>query len=102
MCKETTVAINPPNFGLINSQAGQIVLDARNALQRILFFNDYIQEMGLNGLVALGFSSDDAALMLSVYQNLSAIANVCLGSSYSGPPLPFNFLAQTIPMWAGS
>ncbi len=96
------MAVNPPNFGIINAQAGQIVLDARNALQRILFFNDYIQEMGHSGLVALGFASDDADLMLSVYSNLAAVANTCLGAPYTGPPLPFNFLAQTIPMWAGS
>jgi hypothetical protein len=40
--------------------------------------------------------------MLSVYANLAAVANMCLGAEYTGPPLPFNFLAQTIPMWAGS
>lgn len=95
------MAINPPNFGQINSQAGQIVLNARDSFQRILFFNDYIQEMGQAGLINLGFSSDDATLLLSVYQNLSAIATVCLGGAYTGPPLPFNFLAQTIPLWAG-
>ena len=95
------MAINPPNFGIINSQAGQIVLDARNALQRILFFNDFVQEMGHDGLVTLGFSSDDATLLLSVYANLATVANMCLGAPYAGPPLPYNFLAQTIPMWAG-
>ena len=95
------MAINPPNFGQINAQAGQIVLDARNALQRILFFNDYIQEMGHTGLVALGFSSDDATLMRAVYGNLASVANMCLGAPYAGPALPFNFLAQTIPLWAG-
>jgi hypothetical protein len=95
------MAINPPNFGIINAQAGQIVLDARNALQRILFFNDYVQNLGHDGLVTLGFSSDDANLMLAVYGNLAAVANMCLGAAYTGPSLPFNFLAQTIPLWAG-
>jgi hypothetical protein len=95
------MAINPPNFGLLSQQAGQIVIDARNVLQRIQFFNDYIQALGQDGLVALGFSADDATLMLAVYENLDAVANVCTGQDYTGPPLPFNFTAQTIPLWGG-
>lgn len=95
------MSVNPPNFGLINAQAGQIVIDARNVLQRVQFFNDYIQNLGVNGLVALGFTSDDAALLLAIYGNLDAVANVCTGQTYNGPPLPFNFMAQTIPLWGG-
>jgi hypothetical protein len=95
------MAINPPNFGALNQQAGQIVIDARNVLQRIQFFNDYIQDLGSDGLVALGFTSDDAALLLAVYGNLDAVANVCTGQEYAGPTLPFNFMAQTIPLWGG-
>lgn len=95
------MAVNPPNFGLINQQAGQIVIDARNVLQRIQFFNDYIQDLGSEGLVALGFTSDDAALLLAIYGNLDSVANVCTGQAYAGPTLPFNFMAQTIPLWSG-
>ena len=95
------MAVNPPNFGLINQQAGQIVLDARNVLQRIQFFNDYIQVLGEAGLVALGFTPEDAALLLAVYGNLDSVANVCTGQNYAGPALPFNFMAQTIPLWGG-
>lgn len=96
------MAVNPPNFGVINQTAGQIVLDARNSLQRILFFNDYIQNLGHDGLVALGFSSGDADLLLAVYGNMASVSNMCLGLPYNGPSLPFNFLAQTIPFWAGA
>ena|ERR1700744_6775367 len=95
------MAVNPPNFGLLNQTAGQIVLDARNVLQRIQFFNDYIQDLGSDGLVALGFTAEDAALLLAVYGNLDAVANVCTGQAYAGPALPFNFMAQTIPLWGG-
>lgn len=96
------MAINPPNFGLINAQAGQIVIDARNVLQRIQFFNDYVQNLGVDGLVALGFTQADAELLIAVYGNLDAVANVCTGQAYNGPALPFNFMAQTIPLWGGS
>lgn len=96
------MAINPPNFGQINLRAGQIVLSARDSIQEILFFNDYIQEMGQAGLVALGFSSDDANLLIAVFGNLASVAEMCQGKDYTGPTLPFNFLAQTIPLWAGN
>lgn len=95
------MAVNPPNFGVINMQAGQIVIDARNVIQRVIFFNQYIQNLGQAGLVALGFSADDATLMLNIYANLSTVADVCLGDAYTGPTLPFDFLGQTVPLWAG-
>jgi hypothetical protein len=96
------MAINPPNFGVINQQAGQIVLEARGSLQKIIFFNQYLQSLGKANLVILGFTSDDADLLLGVYGNLAAVANTCMGAPYAGPPLPFNFLAQTVPLWGGS
>jgi hypothetical protein len=95
------MAVNPPNFGLINQQAGQIVIDARNVIQRVIFFNQYIQTLGQDGLVALGFAAEDATLMLAIYANLSTVADVCLGEAYTGPTLPFNFLGQTVPLWGG-
>lgn len=95
------MAINPANFGNLNARAGQIVLTARDALQQILFFNDYIQELGVSGLVNLGFTSDDANLLIAVYGNMASVANMCMGQPYVGPTLPFNFLGQTIPLWAG-
>jgi hypothetical protein len=95
-----TAGIQPSQAGL-NATAGNIVINARNALQQILFFNDYINNLGQAGLVALGFTTDDANLMLAVFGNMSAISNTCLGEPYTGPSLPFNFLAQTIPLWGG-
>jgi hypothetical protein len=95
------MAVNAPNLGLISQQAGQIVIDARNIIQRVIFFNQYIQTLGIDGLVALGFVQADAELMIAVYANLSTVADVCLGEAYTGPPLPFNFLGQTVPLWGG-
>ena len=95
-----TAGIQPSVQGL-NVNAGQLVLNARNALQSILFFNDYLQDMTQDGLVSLGYSPDDAATLLAVFENLAAVANTCMGEEYAGPPLPFNFLAQTTPLWGG-
>lgn len=95
------MAINPPNFGIINQQAGQLILNARNVLQQILFFYDYLNSLGVTGLVDLGFSAADAQLLLTVYTHMASVVNVCFGEAYTGPALPFNFLAETIPLWAG-
>jgi hypothetical protein len=91
-----------PTQAIINAQAGQLVLNCRNSLQQILFFNDYLNNLGQSGLIALGFSSGDATLLLDVYENMAAVASMCMGSAYTGPTLPFNFLAQTIPLWGGN
>jgi hypothetical protein len=92
-----------PNLGGLNQQAGQIVLNARNALQQILFFNDYLQSLGADGLTAAPLQMDatDAANMLQIFANLATIANACMGEDYTGPALPFDFMASTVPMWGG-
>lgn len=96
-----TVAINPPNFGLLNQQAGQIAIDFRDGCQRVINFNNYLQNLGKPALITLGFTSADADLLLAIYGNLSAVAMVCEGGNYTGPGLPFDFIAQTIPVWGG-
>lgn len=90
-----------PSVSGINTAAGQIVLNARAALQQIIFFNDYLLFLGQEGLVTLGFDSTDATLLLAVFANLAAVANTCMGAAYTGPTLPFNFMAQSIPFWGG-
>jgi hypothetical protein len=91
-----------PNQSQLNNQAGQIILNARAAIQQIIFFNDYLNVLGSGGLIALGYTTEDAALMLAVFGNMATIANTCNGGQYVGPPLPFNFLEQTIPLWGGN
>jgi hypothetical protein len=88
-----------PSQASINNQAGQIVLNARNALQAIIYFNLDLQDLGQDGLVALGFSADDAAAGLTMFENLAAVADMCNGGEYAGPALPFNFLESTASAW---
>lgn len=90
-----------PTQAQINLQAGQIILAARNSLQAILFFYQYLSSIGHAGLMDLGFTDPDATELLTVYGNMSSVVNMCFGQPYAGPALPFNFLAQTVPLWGG-
>lgn len=93
---------NQPSVSSLNGQAGQLVLALRDGFQDALNFNVYLNNLTQAGLVALGFSANDAALMLAIFGNLASIAEVYQGGEYSGPSLPFNFEAQTIPLWGGN
>lgn len=95
------MSVNPPNLGFINQQAGQIALDTRANILKITWFNQYLQNLGHDNLVLLGFSSEDATQLLTVYSNMASVAKMCMGQAYTGPTLPFDFVAQTVPFWAG-
>ena len=91
-----------PNLNNLNQQAGQIALSARNALQQVLFFNNYLLTLGAAGLEGLGMAPDDATALLAIYADMAAIASTCMGEPYAGPDLPFNFMGATVPMWGGN
>jgi hypothetical protein len=91
-----------PTVSSINNQAGQYVLAIRDDFENIINHNSYLNELGQAGLVALGFSTNDAALLLAIFGNLSQIAAAYQGGNYAGPALPFNFESQTIPLWGGN
>jgi hypothetical protein len=95
-----------PNWAYLNSQATQIVLQARTALAAITNFNTYLAVgLGASNLEAIATAAQDANAtadvteLLSIFANLAAVAAVCNGEAYDGPPLPFNFVAQTVPLW---
>lgn len=93
---------NQPSQSSLNNLAGQYVLALRNDFENVINFNAYLNDIGAAGLVALGYSSNDAALMLAIFGNLASISDVYQGGAYSGPNLPFDFEAQTIPLWGGN
>lgn len=90
-----------PTQSSINNQATSIILNARNALQQIIFFNMYLQSLGADGLTGLGFATTDASSLLEIFEDLAAVAAMCNGSAYAGPTLPYNFLEATVPTWNG-
>jgi hypothetical protein len=95
-----TVGI-PPNLGLLNIQAGTLLVNLRNAVQQAQAFGDYISLQGEAGLMAMGMAQADAAELLDVYANLQALAGAFYGLPYTGPALPFNFYHQIVPLTGG-
>jgi hypothetical protein len=91
-----------PTQGSLNQQAGQILLSLRSDMYQVMSFNGYLQTLGQAGLVALGFTSDDAAALLEVFANVDAIRSMAMGAPYSGPSLPHNFLQDCTPLWGGN
>lgn len=93
---------NQPTMGTLNGIAGNLTVTLRNTMLSIQQYTDYIEGLGQPGLIALGFSSTDAALLLSIFANLNAIITACTGGAYTGPPLPHDFVSEAIPLWGGS
>lgn len=97
---------NQVTWQQLNSQAGQVIISARQALQAIIFFNLSLQALGQGGLDALATAAGDAdpavdaALLLSTFADLAAVAGMCNGGPVP-PSAPKNFLAETAPFWGG-
>lgn len=90
-----------PTQDFINQQAGQIAVNTRNAILQIVQFNAYLQNLGQDGLVGLGFAAADATALLTIYTNMNSVAELCQGNTYTGPTLPHNFVGDTLPLWGG-
>lgn len=91
-----------PTQATLNQQAGQILLSLRSDMYQVMSFNGYIQQLGHDGLVALGFTSQDATDLLQVFANVDDIRAMAMGAPYSGPTLPHNFLEDCTPLWGGN
>ena len=100
---------NQTSWSQLNTQAAQVIIQARNALQAIIFMNLSLQSAGQAGLTALAQASgenatdaaNDAATLLATFADLNNVAQMCNG----GPApanVPRNFLAETAPFWGGS
>ena len=92
---------NQPSMTTLNGIAGNLTVTLRNTMVGIQQYNSYIQFLGTGGLTALGFSTADATSMLAIFANLDAIITACTGGDYTGPPLPYDFLAEAVPLWGG-
>jgi hypothetical protein len=90
-----------PTQQTLNQAAGQIIISLRANMQSVQQFNSYLQVLGTSGLQALGYTLEDANLLISVFSNLDSIRNMSEGNPYSGPALPYNFVEQTVPLWGG-
>jgi len=86
----------------LNQQAGQLLLALRQDMFQVQAYNAYIQQLGVQGLQAMGFTADDAALLLTTFSAVDSIRAMAMGSPYVGPPLPFDFLAAAVPFTGGN
>lgn len=90
-----------PTVASINTQAGQIAVGTRNNIMQIVQFNAYIQSIGQQGLVDLGFASADATALLQIFSDMNTVAELCQGQTYTGPTLPHDFVDESLPLWGG-
>jgi hypothetical protein len=75
---------NQPNVAQVNSQAAQIAVQFRSSAQAALQFQAYVVALGSTGLVALGFTSADAAALLAVANNMATLAQIYQGTVQQG------------------
>lgn len=86
----------------LNQQAAQIIISLRNNILAVQQFDASLSYLGLQGLINLGFTGDDAQMLLTVFGSLNAICAMVNGNAYTGPALPHNFVQDTIPFWGGN
>lgn len=80
----------PINPGLMNSQAGQIAIDLRNANQAVLNLQANLVSVGHDELVLAGFTDADATALMTVINQLNTIALVYFGQATQGSQFNFN------------
>jgi len=81
---------NPVNPGLVNQQLGQVVANLRNACTAARNFQNQITGLGTAGLVAGGFTSDDATAMVDAANYANTIAAVFFGTAAQTPAFDFD------------
>ena len=94
-----TVGNQPTKAGIDNSLTS-LALQWRNLAQQTIDLNEQIATMGSAGLIAAGYASGDVASVQAFAGNLADIAGIYQGQP-AGLTLPFNFCANTYPLWAG-
>jgi len=88
-----------PSVGGINSQVAAMAISLRDDFQRIANFQAWLNTVGSAGLVALGFTAPDAAVIVSSMGNLATLSAIYQGTA-TGPA--FNYMANTEPLWGGN
>jgi hypothetical protein len=93
---------NQPTVAGINNSLSSYALQMRELTDQILNFQQFLNGaagLGSAGLVAIGYSTADAATVLAMANYLNTIAQVYRGTATQGTL--FNFSNATSPLWAG-
>jgi hypothetical protein len=73
----------------MNAQLASVAMALRSTAQQILALSVYANELGLAGLEAIGFGSDDAQTFLNMCDYMATVAQVYQGTATQGSE--FNF-----------
>jgi hypothetical protein len=65
----------------VNNQAGSLAVGIRTIFQQIVEFQNWLDEVGSAGLEALGFVADDAATLISAFNDLNDLNNIYNGAA---------------------
>lgn len=86
----------------INASAGQFATQLRTTFQQVLNFQAWLNTVGSAGLTGTyGFSTADAATLISAIGNLASLAGIYQGGAAGSPALPFNFESNSNALWGG-
>lgn len=94
-----TVGIQQNWFGL-NNEAGQVAINVRAAFDGVQNISDFLNTLQDSDLEAMGGGSNDIAVLRAAIGNLATLAQIYQGISTEFA-LPFNFEANTYPLWGG-
>ena len=83
----------------VNGSLSSMAITLRNQCQCIVNLQEFITQLGLAGLEALGFSPTDAASVISYANYLNTIAGVFFGTATQATQ--YNFANQLAPLYAG-
>lgn len=87
------------SMGQINGQVGGICLNLRNLFQQVDDFTGWLNTQNQASLVALGFSSGDAQVIISTMGNLATLSQVYQGKSAQATA--FNYQANSVALTGG-
>jgi hypothetical protein len=87
-----------PSTAQVNSQMAAMALALRNDFQSITNFSNWLNTVQVAGLEAMGFSAQDAAIIISSAGNMASLAAIYQGGA---PGAAFNYMANTYPLWGG-
>jgi hypothetical protein len=73
----------------MNAQLASVAMALRSTAQQILSLSVYANDLGLAGLEAVGFGSDDAQTFLNMVDYMATVAQVYQGTATQGSE--FNF-----------
>ena len=93
---------NQPTITSVNQTAGDIAIGWREIAQKTVDFQNWLNSVGAAGLEApaIGFSSADAAVIISTIGNLYVLAQAYAGLATISPA--FNYELNSVGLWGGS